>query len=63
MHFNNEILRLLADGRYRVGLPETSIGIIPGTGGTRRYARLLGRGRCHARLSQRQRKDALRVAR
>ena len=47
--------RLLADGDYRIGLPETGVGIIPGAGGTQRFARLLGTARAlelilHGRL-------------
>ena len=37
--------RVMADGPFRIGLPETSVGIIPGAGGTQRMARLLGSAR------------------
>jgi enoyl-CoA hydratase/carnithine racemase len=38
-------LRVAADGGYRIGLPEVTLGLLPGTGGTQRLPRLIGRGR------------------
>ena len=38
-------IRVAAEGRYRIGLPEVTLGLLPGTGGTQRLARLIGRGR------------------
>jgi enoyl-CoA hydratase/carnithine racemase len=38
-------LRVAARGRYRLGLPEVTLGLLPGTGGTQRLPRLIGRGR------------------
>jgi enoyl-CoA hydratase/carnithine racemase len=38
-------LRVAAEGRYQLGLPEVTLGLLPGTGGTQRLPRLIGRGR------------------
>ena len=35
--------RIAGDGSYRIGLPEVSLGLLPGTGGTQRLPRLIGR--------------------
>jgi enoyl-CoA hydratase/carnithine racemase len=38
-------LRFAAEGDYRIGLPEVSLGLLPGNGGTQRLTRLIGRTR------------------
>ena len=48
-------LRIMSEGPYAIGVPETSVGILPGGGGTQRLARLIGSSRAldlilHARL-------------
>ncbi len=35
-------LRFAADGDYRLGTPEVSLGVLPGNGGTQRLPRLIG---------------------
>src|SRR5574341_632810 len=35
-------LRFAADGKYRLGLPEVTLGLLPGNGGTQRLPRLIG---------------------
>lgn len=38
-------LRIARQGAGRIGLPEVALGVLPGTGGTQRLARLVGRAR------------------
>jgi enoyl-CoA hydratase/carnithine racemase len=56
--------RVAAEGSYKIGLPEVTLGLLPGTGGTQRLPRLIGRQKAldlmlrGATLSPQEAKDA-----
>jgi enoyl-CoA hydratase/carnithine racemase len=38
-------IRFAAKGEFKIGMPEVNLGVLPGTGGTQRLSRLLGRAK------------------
>ena len=53
----------VASANARMGLPEVSLGVIPGYGGTQRLAQLIGKGRALEMITTAQMIDALKAER
>jgi len=50
--------RFLANGKARVGLPEVTLGLLPGAGGTQRLSRLIGKAAAKEIVFQARKLDA-----
>lgn len=50
--------RFLANGKARVGLPEVTLGLLPGAGGTQRLSRLIGKAGAKEIIFQARKLDA-----
>jgi enoyl-CoA hydratase len=48
-------LRVARKGDFSIGLPEVELGVLPGTGGTQRLARLVGKGKAMQMMVEGQR--------
>jgi enoyl-CoA hydratase/carnithine racemase len=53
--------RFAAAGEYRIGLPEVTLGLLPGNGGTQRLQRLVGRSRALQMMLGNEQIDAARA--
>jgi len=52
-------LRFAAEGSYQIGLPEVNLGLFPGSGGTQRLPRLIGKSEACRRERTRHRRPAV----
>jgi enoyl-CoA hydratase/carnithine racemase len=53
--------RFAAEGQFRLGLPEVTLGLLPGNGGTQRLTRLVGRTRALDMMLTNQQVDSARA--
>ena len=55
-------MRIARAGEFQLGLPEVALGVLPGTGGTQRLARLLGKSRAIEMMVEGSKMNANRAA-